>query len=85
MDQYVQYLETHLEKSSKEYVELIRCYCNDGNKVEARKIAEQGLKKCRDDLTELFIFLLQDAKICKDEERCLYYTMPFFLHLQCKF
>lgn len=68
-DKYVRYLETHLDKASREYVELIQYYYNDGNEAEAREIAEQGLEKCRDDLTELFIFLLQDAKNCGDEER----------------
>lgn len=68
-DKYVRYLETHLDRASREYVELAQYYYHDGNKVDARKIAEQGLEKCKDDLTELFIFLLQDAKSCKDEER----------------
>lgn len=69
MDRYIQYLETHLEKSSREYVELIQCYCNDGNKAGAREVAEQGLKRCKDDLTELFIFLLQDARNAGNEVR----------------
>lgn len=68
-DKYVQYLEMHLERSSREYVELIQCYCEDGMEDEARKVAEQGLKQCGDDLTELFIFLLKDAKACKEKER----------------
>lgn len=69
MDRYIQYLETHLRKSSREYVELIQCYCDDGNETEAREIAEQGLKQCKDDLTELFIFLLKDAQNTGSEER----------------
>lgn len=68
-DKYVQYLETHLDKTSREYVELMQYHDNDGNKAGAREVAKQGLEKCRDDLTELFIFLLQDAKSCGDEER----------------
>ena len=62
IEKYVQYLETHLDKSSKEYVELIEYYHNIGNDENARHIAQQGLNNCRDDLTELFIFLLHDAK-----------------------
>lgn len=69
IDKYVQYLETHLDRSSKEYVELIQCYCDTGDEAGARKIAEQGLKQCKDDLTELFIFLLREAKASGDEER----------------
>lgn len=68
-DKYVRYLETHLGRSSKEYVELIPYYYNGGKKTRAREIAEQGLKQCKDDLTDLFIFLLQDAKACNEEER----------------
>lgn len=68
MDKYIQYLETHLNRTSKEYVELIRCYCDAGNNAGAREIAEQGLKQCKDDLTELFIYLMREAKACKDEE-----------------
>lgn len=68
-DKYVQYLETHLNKSSKEYVELIQFYHDSGNETRACEIAEQGLKKCKDDLTDLFAFLLQDAITCEDEER----------------
>ncbi len=43
-DRYIQYLETHLSRTSKEYIELIQCYCNAGNNLGAREIAEQGLK-----------------------------------------
>ncbi len=53
----------------REYVELIQCCCDAGDKVRAREIAEQGLKQCRDDLTDIFIFLLQDAKACSEEVR----------------
>lgn len=69
MDKYVQYLETHLGKTAKEYVKLIQCYCDAGNETGAREIAERGLKQCKEDLTKLFIFLLKDAKACKDEKR----------------
>lgn len=68
-DKYVQYLETHLNKSSKEYIELIQYYHDSGNEAGAREIAEQGLKQCKDDLTDLFVFLLKDAIVCEDKER----------------
>lgn len=68
-DKYVRYLETHLNKSSKEYVELTQYYHDSGNESGAREIAERGLKQCKDDLTDLFVFLLQDATACGDEER----------------
>ena len=69
MDKYVFYLRSHLEKTSEEYVELVRYYSETSNDSEARKVAEQGLKECKDDLTELFIYLLKDAKKCGDVER----------------
>ena len=68
-DKYIRYLETHLNRTSKEYVELIQCYCEAGNKAGAHEVAEQGLQQCKDDLTDLFIFLLQEAKACKDEKQ----------------
>ncbi len=69
MDKYILYLETHLGKTAKEYIGLIQCYCDAGNEAGAREIAERGLKQCKDDLMELFIFLLKDAKASGDEER----------------
>lgn len=69
MEQYVQYLETHLDKSSKEYLELIDCYCNNGNEAGARCVAQQGLENCKDELTDLFIFLLKDAKKYGETEK----------------
>lgn len=68
-DQYIHYLETHLGKASREYAELIQCCCDDGNATKAREVAELGLKQCKDDLTELFIFLLRDARTSGDGER----------------
>ncbi|WP_373217777.1 hypothetical protein [Ruminococcus sp. 5_1_39BFAA] len=63
------YLENHLEKESEEYVELIKYYNSVGRDSEAREVAERGLEKCKDDLTEIFIYLLNDAKKCGDRER----------------
>ena len=62
IEKYVQYLESHLNKTSQEYVELSEYYYNIDEENTARRIAQQGLNNCRDDLTELFIFLLHDAK-----------------------
>lgn len=68
MERYIDYLKSHLGKSSRDYLELIEYYCGEGKEEEARKIAERGLKACKDDLTGLFIFLLRDAQSRKDEE-----------------
>lgn len=61
-DKYVSYLETHLGKASETYVALIEHYKKHNNFNGARQVAEQGLEKCRDDLTDIFIYLLVDAK-----------------------
>ena len=68
-EKYVAYLETHLGKGCREYLELIECYQESGNESGTREAAEQGLKKCTDDLTDLFIFLLLDAREQEDEDR----------------
>lgn len=68
-DKYVSYLEAHLEKESETCVALIKYYMEHNNFDGARQVAEQGLEKCKDDLTDIFIFLLTDAKKNKDEGR----------------
>lgn len=68
-DKYVCYLETHLEKESETYVALIKYYMEHNNFDGARQVAEHGLEKCKKDLTDIFIFLLTDAKNNKEEAR----------------
>lgn len=68
-DKYVSYLETHLEKESETYVALIEYYKEHNNFDGARQVAEQGLEKCKDDLTDIFIYLLKDAKKNEDGGR----------------
>ena len=68
-DKYVSYLETHLEKKNETYVALIEYYKEHNNFDRARWVAEQGLEKCKDDLTDIFIYLLTDAQKNKDEGR----------------
>jgi len=68
-DKYVSYLETHLGKESETYVALIEYYKEHNNFDRARQVAEQGLEKCKDDLTDIFIYLLMDAKKNEDEGR----------------
>lgn len=68
-----------MKYAEKEYIELIQCYCDAGNNVRAREIAEQGLKQCKGDLTEFFTFLLREAKalaiLMKPESELLKYSM----------
>jgi len=68
-EKYVSYLETHLEKKSETYVALIEYYKEHNNFDRARWVAEQGLGKCKDDLTDIFIYLLTDAQKNTDEGR----------------
>ena len=60
-DKYIGYLETHLDKDSKLYVELIEYYKKDDRADDARQVAEKALVKCKNDLTDVYIFLLIDA------------------------
>ncbi len=61
-EKYVLYLESHLAKESSIYEELIGYYTEHGNKTRALEVAEQALVRCKDDLTNIFIYLLTDAK-----------------------
>lgn len=69
IDKYISYLEMHLDRTNKEYIELINCYSSIGDTDKARQIAEEGLKNCREDLSDIYIYLLKDAKRCGDSER----------------
>ncbi len=68
-DKYVSYLETHLEKESEIYVALINYYKEHDNFDRACRVAEQALEKCKDDLTEAFIYLLVDAEKREDKDK----------------
>ena len=69
VDKYAAWLEQNLWKKGKRYSELIAYYEKHGRTDDARRIAEQCLKNCRDDLTDAFIFLLKDAKKNNEEEK----------------
>lgn len=68
-DKYVSYLENHLGKACKEYNALITYYKEHGQEEDAKRIALQGLANCKDDLTEIFIFLLLDAEKQNDKKQ----------------
>ncbi|WP_148258443.1 hypothetical protein [Mahella australiensis] len=68
-NKYVSYLETHLGKESETYVALINYYKEHDNFDRARQVAEQALEKCKDDLTDAFIYLLVDAEKRKDKDK----------------
>jgi len=68
-DKYVSYLETHLEKESETYVALMNYYNEHDDFDGARWVAEQALEKCKEDLTDTFIYLLNDAEKREDKDR----------------
>jgi len=68
-DKYVSYLETHLGKESETYVALMNYYKEHYNLDGARRVAEQALEKCKDDLTDAFIYLIVDAEKREDKEK----------------
>ena len=68
-DKYVSYLETHLGKKSETYVALINYYKEHDNFDGACRVAEQALEKCKDDLTDSFIYLLVDAEKREDKDK----------------
>ncbi|WP_416328870.1 hypothetical protein [[Clostridium] innocuum] len=57
-DKYITYLENHLGSEQKNYNALITYYNLHNQKDDAIRVAQLGLKKCKDDLTDIFIFLL---------------------------
>ena len=57
-DKYITYLENHLGREQKNYNALITYYNQHDQKDDAIRVAQLGLKNCKDDLTDIFIFLL---------------------------
>ena len=69
-EKYIAYTEHHLRDKEEPYMEVINYY-NDKDPKRAVEIAELGLKKCRDDQTDLIIFLIQRAKEDGDKDKLL--------------
>lgn len=68
MDEYYQYAEQHLGSQKAPYMELIEYYRNS-DPDRAAKVAELGLKNCKDDQTDIIIFLLQYSRQTGDKEK----------------
>ena len=60
-EKYYEYLERCLSKDGKLYAELVEYY-KDKDYKKALEIAELAMKKCKENLTAIVIFLLQDAE-----------------------
>ena len=67
-EKYFAYVENHISDKEKPYLELIDYY-KDRDTDKAVEIAELGLKKCKDDQTDLIIFLIQIARDNGDEKK----------------
>ena len=67
-EKYYDYLETCLSRDGKLYEELIMYY-KDRDYEKALEIAELAMKKCKENLTETVIFLLQDAESKQDSAK----------------
>lgn len=67
-DKYVSYLETHLDRTSKEYSALITYYQEHNQQENACRVAKLGLERCKEDLTDIFICLLLDSQKDSDQE-----------------
>lgn len=68
LEKYVDYVEQHLKDKAEPYVELIEYY-RGKDTAKAVEIAELGLKKCKDDQTDIIIFLIENAREKGDEVR----------------
>lgn len=68
IDKYYEYTEQHLSAKKAPYMELIEYYRNS-NPDRAAKVAELGLKNCKDDQTDIIIFLLQYVRQMGDKEK----------------
>ena len=68
LDKYIAYVENSLHKIEASYMEVIEYY-KDRDRNKAIEIAELGMKKCRDDQTELTIFLINCAREDDDKEK----------------
>ena len=68
LDKYIAYVENRLYKNEAPYMEVIDYY-KDNDREKAIEIAELGMKKCKDDQTELTIFLISSAREDGDKEK----------------
>ena len=60
-DRHLQYAEQRLKDKVGPYLDLIH-YFADKDEAKALKIAEQGRVKCRSDLDEIYIYMINCAK-----------------------
>jgi len=64
---YIECLQKRLAKNSNPYLALIDYYDSHDKYDKALEIAWLALEKCKDDLTDIFVFLIKDAYKNGDE------------------
>ena len=67
MEKCIDYIESHLRDKKNPYLDVISYY-KDRDRSKAVEIAELGLKKCKEDQTDIIIFLIRNAIENDDEE-----------------
>lgn len=67
-EKYIRYIENHLGDKAEPYMEVIKYY-RGKDTAKAIVAAEYGLKKCKEDQTDIILFLLEDARDIGDKER----------------
>ena len=67
IEKCIDYIENHLRDKKIPYLDVISYY-KDKNRSKAVEIAELGLKKCKEDQTDIIIFLIRNAIENGDEE-----------------
>ena len=67
IEKCIDYIENHLRDKKIPYLDVISYY-KDKNRSKAVDIAELGLKKCKEDQTDIIIFLIRNAIENGDEE-----------------
>ncbi|MEE3462073.1 MAG: hypothetical protein VZR00_09360 [Lachnospiraceae bacterium] len=67
MEKYVKYIENHLGRENAPYIDLISYYHANGKNDKAVAIAKEGLEKCKQDQTDILIFLIRCAQVKGDQ------------------
>lgn len=67
-EKYISFVEQHLKDKEENYMEVINYY-KSTNHDKAVEIAELGMKKCKDDQTDIIFFLIQCAREDDDTDK----------------
>lgn len=68
IEKYVTYLEHNLGREKAPYLDLISYYHANKNDEKAAVIAREGLEKCKQDQTDILLFLIRYAQALENED-----------------